>query len=162
MNRNFGRPPTVLDEQDTQLPPEDREQLRSEWLDRTLDQLIAFAGTDPTFAKKLCRKVMDFAGDDDRLVAVVRKCLAADRLGKKKGPKKWDYARSAVFLTHYYLLLDGQENRAATLEWLEKSEGLGSTQAVENRLSKAKALVRIEDLPDFVRAIVANRENRTG
>jgi hypothetical protein len=153
---------TVLGEVEPTSEEENREwrkQMAAEWAARTLVHLLAYAEYDAKFAETVCKKVADKFGPDDRLSAVLSRRIQAERVGRPRGPnRKWTDDRYAVLLAHYHaLLLDMKRDDA--LECLAKMEGytgINASKQIEERITKARKVVSIDDLPEFARSPVKN------
>ncbi len=89
---------TILSEADnTPLSDKERIQLAKEWAERTLDSLLAYTKTEPSFGIKFCKKVES----NDELAPQMLRYLRAARKGKSKGPKRWTKNRYLSMLMHY-------------------------------------------------------------
>jgi hypothetical protein len=99
-------PVSVLSAAD-RLTEQEREELierwQQEWIEKTIDTVLAFAQVNQAVAEKLCERVADLAGQDDTLSALVSGRLRLDREGKKRGRlKKWTHGTYVWLVTSYY------------------------------------------------------------
>jgi len=74
---------TLLNKANKPLSDKERVQSGKEWAERTLDSLLAYIKTEPSFTKKFCKKVES----DDELARVMLSHLRSARKGKSKRPE---------------------------------------------------------------------------
>ena len=158
MVTKFRKPPTtLLSKANKPLSDKERAQLGEEWAERTLDSLLAYTKTEPSFGKKFCKKVES----DDELAKQMLKHLRAARKGKPKGPKKWTNSRYFQTLVHYEIL-KAKHGRKKALEWIGKNEDIGQREEqifnpkkVEDKITKARKIVKennlTQHLPPFIK-----------
>ncbi len=153
------------------------ERQQKEWLDKTIDTVIAFAEADQAVAKKLCARVADLAGQDDALSALVSGRLRLDREGKKRGrPKKWTHGTYVWLVTFYYGARMHGFSPSEAFEMVAGAMGVKNrerdplndaspldllvAQLQKKHLPNANKAVALEDLPDFLRDYVAKERTR--
>jgi hypothetical protein len=73
---------TLLSKNNEPLSDKERAQLDREWAEHTLDSLLAYTKTEPSFTKKFCKKVES----DNELAMQMLRHLKASRKGLPKGP----------------------------------------------------------------------------
>lgn len=158
MVTKFHKPQTTLLSQSNKpLSDEERAQLGKEWAERTLDSLLAYTKTEPSFGKKFCKKVES----DDGLAKQMLKHLRDARKGKTKGPKKWDRVRYFQMLMHYEISKE-KNGREKALEAVGKAHGIGiqskeqifNPKKVEEKIRIARKIISKTELalylPSFV------------
>jgi len=139
---------TLLSKANKPLSDKERAQLGEEWAERTLDSLLAYTKTEPSFAKKFCKKVES----DDELAKQMLKHLRDARKGKPKGPKKWINSRYFQTLVHYEILKINHSRKKA-LEIIGKTQGIGQSEKqifnpkkVEDKITKARKIISKTEL----------------
>jgi len=164
MVTKFRKPLTTLLSKNNQpLSDKERAQLGKEWAERTLDSLLAYTKTEPSFGNKFCKKVES----DDELAQQMLRHLRAARKGKPKGPKRWTRKRYLGMLMNYEMrkALCGRKD---ALEWTGKNEGVGirgeqifNPKQVEEKIRVARKIILEVELNRYLPPFVKNPPNRT-
>ena len=127
--------------------PEQRAKWAEEWSDWAVEHLLALGEYYPKVAERVCKKVADAFGQDDKLGPVMMKRLKLDRQGKtKKRAKKWTYGRLYQLLLEYSVQV--QDGRLPALRMLAEKHGV-SPREIEERISEARRLIPTSDLPEW-------------
>ncbi len=143
---------TLLSKYNQPLSDKERAQLGKEWAERTLDSLLAYTKTKPTFIKKFCKKV-ESSGE---LARQIQRHLRNASKGKPKGPRTWTHSRYWQMLIHYEMLCATNGRREA-LEWIGENEGIGvhgkdgfNPKKVEDKITKARKEISDDELAPYL------------
>lgn len=150
---------TLLSKSNKPLSDRERVQLGKEWAERTLDSLLAYTKTDPSFAKKLCNKIES----NDELAKVMLKHLRAGRKGKPKRPERWTHSRYFQMLMHYEIS-KVKNGRHKALEDVGKTQGIGirceeqtfNPKIVEDKITKARKIISRAELARYLPSSVSS------
>ncbi len=159
MVTKFRKPLTsLLSKYNQPLSDKERAQLGKEWADQTLDSLLAYTKTEPSFGEKFCKKVES----DDEFAQQMLRHLRATRIGKTKGPKRWTRKRYLGMLMNYEVrkALCGRKD---ALEWTGQKEGVGiggeqifNPKKVEERIRAARKIISKAELARYLPPFVKN------
>ena len=149
---------TLLSKNNEPLSNKDRAQLDKEWAEHTLDSLLAYTKTDPSFGMRFCKKVES----NDGLAKQIRRHLRDASKGKPKGPRTWAHSRYLQMLIHYEMLCATNGRREA-LEWIGENEGIGvqgvdgfNPKKVEDKITKARKEISDDELATYLPPWVKN------
>ena len=147
---------TLLSKNNEPMGDKERTQLGKEWAEHTLDSLLAYMKTEPSFTKKFCKKVES----NNDLAKQMLKHLRDARKGLPKGPKKWDRSRYFQILVHYEIS-KVKNGREKALEEVGKTQGIGQSELevfnpkiVERKITKARKIISKTELALYLPSLV--------
>lgn len=146
------RPPSTLLQKHAPSEDERREATdwqRKQWQTTAEATLFALARRDKLLAKRLCKVAVELTRQDDSLATFLAEWLRESPSPARR--RRWTHSAHYVFLVEYFLLKQDNMPRPQLLDQLAERYDLKSPRSVENLIVDALKVVRLDDLPEFLR-----------